>query len=258
VELNGLRFAAWTEQQVVGHVMAQLRGATPRRGGWIVTPNVDILRKLEADSGLRDLLRTATVVVPDGMPLLWAAALQRTPLPERVTGASLLETMSAAAAVEGRSVYLLGGAEGVAEQAALRLAARNPGLRVTGWSPPFRAQFGPRDLEEMRVRLLAEKPDLVFCGFGFPKQERIIAALVGEFPNTWFLGCGASLTFAAGRIPRAPRWMQCCGLEWLHRLCREPRRMFRRYIVDDLPFAVMMLAMAACHRLQPRPERGKV
>jgi N-acetylglucosaminyldiphosphoundecaprenol N-acetyl-beta-D-mannosaminyltransferase len=248
VELLGVRFLAWTEQEVVDHVLRSLRGTKLRRGGWIVTPNIDILRKLTADPDLRELVGDAAVMVPDGMPLLWAAALQGTPLPERVTGASLLGTLCAAAAADDRSVYLLGGAEGVAEAAASRLAAKHPGLRVSGWSPPFGAEATAEGIAEMRSRIRGYAADVVFCGFGFPKQERVIAALIGDCPDVWFVGCGASLTFAAGRIPRAPRWMQRCGLEWVHRLYREPRRMFRRYIVEDLPFAFRLLARAARRR----------
>lgn len=245
VELLGIRFMPWSEWQVVDYVMRALARPRGRRGGWIVTPNVDILRRMVAERELRNLLAPATVFVPDGMPLVWAGALQRTPLPERVTGASLLGRLCAAAAPAGREVYLLGGAPGVADEASTRLREQYPGLRVSGWSPPFGLEATPEGMAEIRARLRDNHPDLVFCGFGFPKQERIIAELVDELPDAWFVGCGAALTFAAGRVPRAPRWMQHCGLEWLHRLAREPRRMFRRYVIEDLPFALRLLTAAA-------------
>jgi N-acetylglucosaminyldiphosphoundecaprenol N-acetyl-beta-D-mannosaminyltransferase len=251
IELLGISFRPWNEQEVVEHVRRALTGSGDRRGGWIVTPNVDILRQLVAAQGLRDLISPATVVVADGMPLVWAGALQGTNFPERVTGASLIHSLCAAAADYKLSVYLLGGAHGVADEAARRLSSEYAGLRIDGWSPPYGLEATTEGKAEIRARLRANQAELVFCGFGFPKQERLIAELVDEFPNAWFVGCGASLTFAAGRIRRAPRWMQRCGLEWLHRLYREPRRMFRRYVVEDLPFALRLLAHAARHRSAP-------
>lgn len=249
IDLAGVQIMPWTEEQVVTHVMTSLASASGARGGWIVTPNVDILRKISRDPAIAALARRATLTVADGMPLVWAAAIQRTPIPERVTGASLLERLCAAAAEHGRRVLLFGGAEGIADEAVRQLQRRYPGLMAAGWSPPFRAQATDDDLAQMRTRMRADGADLVFCGFGFPKQERIIAELVDDFPDTWFVGCGASVTFAAGHIPRAPGWMQRFGLEWVHRLYREPTRMFRRYIVEDLPFAVRLLAAALAKRI---------
>ena len=252
VVLHDVRLKPWTEQQVVAHVLSRLAAAEGPRGGWIVTPNVDILRRISKDADVAALVRRASVMVADGMPLVWAAAVRGTPLPERVTGASLLERLCAGAAEDGRRVYLLGGASGVAETAARKLAERYPGLPAEGWSPPFRPHSSPEDLAEMRTRLAEAGAEIVFCGFGFPKQERIIAQLIADFPDAWFVGCGASVTFAAGQIPRAPAWMQRTGLEWLHRLYREPSRMFRRYLVDDLPFAGRLLFTALAHRLRSK------
>lgn len=249
VDLFGIRFTAWTEREVVRHVIESLQQPRPRHGGWIVTPNVDILRKLVHEPAAREAVRGTTIAVPDGMPLVWASHLQHTPLPERVTGASLLGSLCAAAAEADRSVYLLGGAQGVAEEAAVRLSKEHPTLRIAGWSPPVGLESTESGIAEMRARIAALHADLVFCGFGFPKQERVIGHLVDSFPDTWFVGCGASITFAAGRISRAPGWMQRCGLEWLHRLIKEPKRMFRRYVVEDMPFAIRLLATAEGHRL---------
>lgn len=253
VELMGVHLAAWTEAQVVEYVMGALGASTPPRGGWILTPNVDILRQIVAQPNLRELLAGVTVTVPDGMPLLWAATLQGGPrLPERVTGASLLHSLCSAAADQRRSVFLLGGEAGVAQEAVAALVDRHPDLPADGWSPPFGIEATEEGMQQIRDRLRASAPDLVFCGFGFPKQERLIAGLVSEFPDTWFVGCGAALTFAAGRIARAPGWMQRTGLEWLHRLAREPRRMYRRYIVDGLPFVGRLLGGALLQRVRPR------
>ena len=129
----GLDFDALSEEQVVARITADLAEG---RGGWVVTPNIDICRRVGKDPAARDLVRGASLVVADGMPLVWAARLRGDPLPERVTGSSLIFTLTAAAAGHGRSVYLLGGEPGVPEQAAAALTRRFPGLRVAGTDAP--------------------------------------------------------------------------------------------------------------------------
>ena len=130
------------------------------------------------------------------------------------------------------------------ERAAAELSRRYPGLQVAGTDAPP-AGF---DVAEAGRRLAAARPDIVFVGLGFPKQERVIAAVAAGLPGAWFIGCGAAIPFAAGALPRAPRWMQRAGLEWVYRLLSEPRRLVRRYLVDDLPFAARLLLLAALAR----------
>jgi N-acetylglucosaminyldiphosphoundecaprenol N-acetyl-beta-D-mannosaminyltransferase len=230
VLLAGLGFDRLTERQVINHVLGALsRG----RGGWITTPNIDICQAAQRDPSLAELLGTASLVVPDGMPLLWAARLRGDQLPERVTGSSLIFSLSAAAARAGRSVYLLGGSPGVPELAAGRLRQRYPDLIVAGcYAPPWGFERSRESVLAVRRRLAAARPDIVFVGLGCPKQERLIVA--------------------AGTVRRAPRWMQQAGLEWLFRLLSEPRRLFHRYVVADLPFAVRLLAASAAERLRSR------
>jgi N-acetylglucosaminyldiphosphoundecaprenol N-acetyl-beta-D-mannosaminyltransferase len=249
VDLLGVRLVPWTERDVVEHVFDI--DARPHRGGWIITANVDILRQITRDPALRQLVTRATITVADGMPLVWASRIQRTPLPERITGAALLPSLSARAAERGSSVYLLGGHAGVADAAASRLRTCHPGLRVAGWSPPFGIESTAEGLDQIRRRILANRPDIVFCGFGFPKQEQVISRLLDSAPEAWFIGCGAALDFTAGRVLRAPVWMQRAGLEWMHRLLKDPRRLFRRYIVNDIPFAVKLMLQSVLRRYNP-------
>ena len=103
----------------------------------------------------------------------------------------------------------------------------------------------------MRAKLEAAAPDIVFVGLGFPKQEKLITALAPALPRSWFVACGAAIPFAAEALPRAPVWMQHSGLEWAFRLLSEPRRLARRYLIDDLPFAARLLASCALQRLRP-------
>jgi N-acetylglucosaminyldiphosphoundecaprenol N-acetyl-beta-D-mannosaminyltransferase len=239
VVIEGIGFDPLTEQGVVKYVMAALHAG---RGGMIVTPNVDFLVKARR-LRLTRLIDAADVVVADGMPIVWAAALRRQRLQERVTGSSLIWSLSKAAAVDSRSVFLLGAAEGIAPAAAERLRTQLPALRVSGWHcPPVGFEDNLAARAAIDTALAAARPNIVFVALGFPKQELLMAELRRRFPEIWFVGCGGALSMAAGRIPRAPRWMQAAGLEWCNRMTREPKRLARRYIVDDLPFACAMIA----------------
>lgn len=245
VELGGVAFHPMRETEAVRYVIAALdRG----EGGTIVTPNVDILRQVRRDPAARRLVRSASLVLADGMPVIWASRLARSPLPARVAGSDLFWSLCAAATDGGHSVYLLGGAPGepsVSQRAADELRSRYPGLVVAGAdSPPYGFDATPAGVADVVDAAAAAAPDIVFVGLGFPRQERLITHLAAALPYTWFVGCGASLAFAAGEVRRAPRWMRRTGLEWLHRLGSEPRRLFRRYVVHDLPYAARLLTTA--------------
>jgi N-acetylglucosaminyldiphosphoundecaprenol N-acetyl-beta-D-mannosaminyltransferase len=249
VSLGGLAFGALSETDVVARVRNALdRGA----GGHIVTPNVDILRQAARDPALRAELAGADLLVADGMPLVWAARIAGTPLPERVAGSSLIWSLSAGLARDGRSVYLLGGGpepDAGSSRAAAALAAACPGLRIAGHtSPPYGFDADPAALAAVCADVIEAKPDLVYVGLGFPRQERLIARLRPDLPGAWFLGCGAAIDFVAGDRPRAPLWMQRNGLEWAHRLGCEPRRLARRYLRHDAPYALRLMTTAVRHR----------
>jgi N-acetylglucosaminyldiphosphoundecaprenol N-acetyl-beta-D-mannosaminyltransferase len=248
VSLAGLAFSRLTEAEVVSRI---IDGCDQGAGGWVVTPNVDICRAVSRDGSLRRLVGGASLVVPDGMPLVWASRLRRSPLPERVAGGSLIFSLTEAAAARGYPVYLLGGAPGVPQQAAVRLRERYPGLLVAGTDAPLPGfDADPGQLAAIRDRIAAAGPAIVYVGMGFPKQERLIATLAPSFPATWFLGCGAAIGYAAGTLPRPPLWMRKAGLAWLFRLRNEPRRLFRRYLIEDAPFALALLTAAAATRLR--------
>lgn len=245
IEIAGLRLACLSADEVVDHMLRALaRGS----GGWVITPNVDYARRFASDATVRQLYASASLIVADGVPLLWAARLRGTPLPGRVAGSDLVWLVAERAAEEGRSIYLLGGNPGSAQRAARSLVARWPRLRIAGFSTPqFSVEPTADELAAARIALEESRPDLVYVGLGAPKEERVIAALRSDFPRTWWIGVGVSLSFMAGEIVRAPRWMQRAGLEWVHRLVQEPRRLARRYLIDDLPFT-MHLLIEACGR----------
>lgn len=249
VSVGGAGFDLLSHAEVIDHVVAAIcRGS----GGTIVTPNIDVCHRISKDAASRVFVQSASLVVPDGIPLLWAARLAGRPLVERIAGADLIHSLSSAAAANGWPVYVVGGLPGAdgrpsaARRAADRLATLNPGLEVAGaYAPPARFDAGTDDIEVLGKELAETEPKIVFVGLGFPKQEVLIARLVPHLPGAWFLGCGAAIPYAAGELRRAPGWMQRGGLEWVFRLVREPRRLTGRYLGRDLPFALRLLAVSA-------------
>ena len=252
VHLDGTGFDRITEGEVVAVVR---EGIAAGRGGRIITPNIDILRQAQVNERVRAYLDDADLIVADGMPLVWASKLSGTPLPERVAGSSLIWSLSEGLGRDGRSIFVIGGnpatptaADG-ATRAAARLAAECPGLRVAGTlCPEYGFERDQAVYAEFRAAVREAKPDLVFVGLGFPKQEKVITGLRADLPDAWFIGCGAAVNFVAGDVDRAPRWMQRTGLEWAHRLGTEPRRLAGRYLKHDAPYAMRLLAGAAARR----------
>ncbi len=247
--LLGVDFAAVNELELIEWAMGRLaRG----EGSWICPVNVDVLRQAVGDPRIRRLVDGADAVVADGMPLVWASRIQGTPLPERITGSSLIATLTERAATEGRSVFLLGGNEGAAEAAGARLREASPGLRLAGWHcPPFGFERSAPEREAIFERLCDARPEVVFVGLGFPKQDRLIAELRQFLPHACFISCGISLSIAAGEVRRAPAWVQRAGFEWAHRMGQEPRRLAGRYLVRGLPFAARLGAASMSARLNP-------
>jgi N-acetylglucosaminyldiphosphoundecaprenol N-acetyl-beta-D-mannosaminyltransferase len=254
VELLGMRLASCSEPEL----MDTLFGALARqRGGWLITANLDFLRRYYKDPRMQVLYAQADLRVADGMPLVWAAYLQGTPLPERIAGASLLRPLAARAAREGRSIYFLGGNANTAEGAASRLQAEFPELQVAGFSSPWLpAEPDDAEVEPTRQALTEARPDIVLVALGSPKQEWLISKLRRSLPGCWFIGVGMSFSFTTGDMPRAPGWMQRSGLEWIHRLVSEPRRLGKRYLWHDAPFGVELLGRSLLQRFKSERADG--
>lgn len=248
VPLMGLDVAAVSERDTINFV---LDGLGRSRGGWICPANLDVLRQWRGSADIRELVAAADLVVADGMPLVWAGELQGSPLPERVAGSSLIVSLTAAAADAGASVFLLGGNPGTADAAVAELSKASPHIRLAGTlCPPFGFEREPEWIERIERVLREKAPDIVYVGLGFPKQERLIFELRGRLPSTWFVSCGVSFSFVAGEISRAPAIMQRLGLEWVHRMAQEPKRLYRRYLLLGVPFLIHLLSSALAVRLQ--------
>lgn len=250
VRLAAVTLDAITEQECVGRLFDALEEG---RGGWIVTPNVHILRRCSKHAAERRLLRKADISVADGMPLIWACRLQGTPLPGRVAGPDLLVAIAAEAARRSRSLFLLGGEPGTAEATATFLSHEYRTISIKGtYCPDFGFELREDAFDTILQILESAAPDIVVVALSFPKGEAIIDRLRGALPQTWWIGVGNTFSFLCGRVRRAPRWMQACGLEWAHRVWQEPRRLWRRYFLECTPFAVKLLIGAIVSRFKKR------
>lgn len=234
VRLGGVDFDPLREYEVVHTVVDE---ALAGRGGVVCPVNVDVARQHESSAQVRELVAEADMVVADGMPLLWASRLAGDGLPERVAGSSLITTLPPYAAEQGASLFFIGGNEGAAAGAAETLERDNPGLDISGTiCPPYGFERDEAAMGRIEDELSAHRPHVVFVGLGFPKQELLIRRLRLVHPQAWYVSCGISFSFVAGEITRAPRVLQVLGLEWLHRLAQEPRRLYRRYLIQGPAF----------------------
>lgn len=220
------------------------------QGGAVFTPNVDHIVKAASNSAFRRAYSRASLSLADGMPLIWASHLLGCPLPERVAGSDLLEPVLRLAARRGWRVYLLGGAPGVAEATA-RLLTESMGIVVAGWDDGRIESDGSDATGGSFERAAAAQAHLVFVALGPPKQELWIDRARDVIHPAVALGVGASLDFLVGKYKRAPRWMGAVGLEWAYRLGQEPRRLWRRYLVE----APRFIGIVASTWRQPKSQR---
>ncbi len=218
--------------------------AKAKTGGFVVTPNVDHIVMAEKQPALRAAYADASFSLADGKPLIWMSRLLHCPLPEKISGSDLVEPLMRKAAETGLRVYFLGAAPGVALKAATVLEERIPGLHIVGTDAPalgFEKQ--PETEKETLERMLASKPDIVLFALGAPKQELLMHKWKKMGITPVMLGIGASLDFLAGKIKRSPRWMSERGLEWLFRLTQDPKRLAKRYLVQDTGIIPIFLGM---------------
>lgn len=225
-------------------VRLMLDAAQDPEPSFAVTPNVDHVVMLRRLPEFRAAYDRASIVTADGMPLLWAARLKKTPLKQRVCGSDLVGPLCEGAAAKGLSVYLLGGRPGAAEEAARRLQERYPGLKIAGTAcPPMGFHSDPVENSKVIDAVLEAKPDILFVGLGAPKQELWMSENLEKLQVPFSIGVGASIEFTAGYVQRAPGWMQNSGLEWAYRIYRD-RRLVKRYLWNDLPFITYLARLS--------------
>ena len=244
IPINALRFS---------DALDAIEQLIQSRGGAVFTPNVDHVVLAEHDRSFRAAYDRAELSVADGQPVVWASRLFTSPLPEKVSGSDLLLPLMKRAAARAWRVYLLGGAPGVAEDAA-RVLRTHHGVEVVGFaSPRVTAPPSSELIEALAASLREARVDLVLVALGAPKQELLIDALKDQVRPAALIGVGASLDFLIGRLSRAPRWMSRSGLEWLYRLAREPRRLWRRYLLRDPAFVRIVLRQLWTRPTAPTP-----
>ena len=204
------------------------------KSAYVVTPNVDHIVQLETNRELQEVYKSASLILTDGKPLLWIANWYGTPIKEKISGSDLFPLLCDMAANKGYKMFFLGAAEGVAKKAAENLVMKYKGLQVVGtYSPPFGFENNKNEMDKIKNMIKASKPDILIVGLGCPKQEKFMYHHCKELGVPISLGLGASFDFEAGNIKRAPRWMANHGLEWLFRITQDPRRMAKRYLVND-------------------------
>jgi N-acetylglucosaminyldiphosphoundecaprenol N-acetyl-beta-D-mannosaminyltransferase len=201
---------------------------------FVVTPNVDHAVLVQSNAELRAAYRDAGLVLADGWPVVAASRLLRRPLPERVAGSDLTPALfDAAKRDRPLRVYLLGAAPGVGDRAAKNIRQRWPAVEVVGvYSPPLGFERDEQENRAILDRIRTAAPDVLIVGLGAPKQELWVHRHQREIAARAALCVGATIDFLAGEKRRAPKLLQRFGLEWLHRMLSEPRRLVRRYARD--------------------------
>lgn len=208
---------------------------------YVVTPNVDHIVNLETDIELQKLYNNADLILTDGQPLIWISNFKKTPIREKISGSDLFPKVCQLAAKKGYSVFLLGAAEGIAKKAGVRLMEKYEGLNIVGsYSPPYEFEKDDKEIKKIIAIINGYKPDILAVGLGAPKQEKFIYRYIKELRVPISLAIGASIDFEAGSIKRAPKLLQKIGLEWFYRFLKEPRRLYKRYFVDDMKIFKIM------------------
>ncbi len=207
--------------------------------GYVTVTGVHGVSEAQTDDTLREIFNRALLVTPDGMPMVWMGRLQKHPSIERVYGPDLMLNLCQHSVPNGFKHFLFGGVPGVADDLRDNLTARFPGLRVVGtYTPPFR-RMNDSELRDLQQMVRASQPDFFWVGLSTPKQERFMAQYLSVLPEAKILiGVGAAFDLLTGRVKQAPKSMQKAGLEWLFRLTQEPKRLWKRYLVNN-PLFVM-------------------
>ena len=202
--------------------------------GQVITPNVDQIVRIERDEYFKEICKNCELLLVDGHPLMWIAKAYGTPFKEKIPGSDLVPVLCKEAAEKGYKVFLLGAAEGVAAKAAEILKEQYPGLQVAGtYSPPFGFEKNDVELEKINTMLRASGADMLFVGMGVPKQDIFIYENMQKYQIPMSFSIGGTIDFIAGTQKRAPRWISKIGFEWLYRFFQDPKRMYKRYFVDD-------------------------
>jgi N-acetylglucosaminyldiphosphoundecaprenol N-acetyl-beta-D-mannosaminyltransferase len=226
-------------EQAMSAILAH--ACTGNRPAYVITPNAQHIVLLDRDPRLREIYRNADLVVPDGISLLFAARVFGRALRERVTGVDLFQSLCCCAAAANLRVFFLGGLPGSADLAASRLRERVPDLSVETYCPPLGFENDAVELDHIANLINSARPSILFVGLGAPKQEYWIYDHGRKLGVNVCMGIGGSFEMVSGVVKRAPGWVRTGGFEWLYRLCMEPRRLWRRYLIGNSQFVTIVL-----------------
>ncbi len=214
-----------------------------QQGGreYICVTGVHGIIEAQADEDFRRIQNTSFLTIPDGMPTVWLGHLRGFKAMTRVYGPDFMSNLCKRSASKGYRHFFYGGKPGVAEQLRDELQRKYPGLQVVGvYTPPFRP-LNEAEEQALRTQLETAKADVLWCGLSTPKQERFISQYRGKLPVTLMVGVGAAFDFLSGNAKDAPDWIKRSGLQWLHRMLHEPKRLARRYLASNPRFLWLTL-----------------
>lgn len=202
---------------------------------YIVAVNVDVIVKIEDDPYLKKIIDNAELVLVDGKPLQWIAKYQGNPIKEKISGSDLVPLLLKQASDKGQSVFIIGGKDGIAQKAKSNIEKSNPKIKIVGtYAPPLGFEKDQKELDKINLMISDCHPDILIACFGCPKQEKWIYENYLKYEAKLSVCAGATVDFLAGNVKRAPKWISNIGFEWFYRFLQEPKRLFRRYFVDDV------------------------
>ncbi|MDP3150310.1 MAG: WecB/TagA/CpsF family glycosyltransferase [Ignavibacteria bacterium] len=233
VNIVGLRIANIDLYETIKIIEQTLREKSKHLA--IFTPNSNFVVKANRDANFLAILNQADILIPDGMPLIWASKFLNTPLKEKVSGSSLFFSICELAARCGYSLYFLGGDQGVAEKAAFELKKKYHKINIVGtYYAPFGFEYDDSENQKILGDINSKKPEILIIGLGAGQGERWIIKHKKEYPAFLSIQLGASFSFAAGITKMPPEWIKRNGFGWLWRLLNEPRRLWKRYLLQDI------------------------
>ncbi len=221
---------------------------------YVVAINVYVVMKIEKDKYLKRITDKANLTLVDGKPLVWIAKWHKHPVKGKVSGSDMVPELCKVASEKGYTLFILGGKDGIANKAKHNLEKKYPEIRIVGtYSPPFGFEKNKKEICKINSIISKAHPDILIVCFGCPKQEKWIYENYEKNNATVSVCAGATVDFLAGNITRAPKWMANHGLEWLYRFSQEPRRLFKRYFIDD----VKILGLVWKYRNNKKRRQGK-
>ena len=208
---------------------------------YIVPMNVDVVIKIDEDEKLKEIVDNANLVLVDGKPLVWISKWLKRPVKEKVSGSDLVPKDCEAAVQKDFRLFIIGGKEGVAKSAQKNLEKIYPGIKIVGtYSPPIGFENDDNECKKINEMISKRHVDILFVCFGCPKQEKWIYSNYKKYNATVSICAGATVDFLSGNVKRAPKWMSDYGLEWFYRFIQEPKRLFKRYFIDDIKIFLLV------------------